>query len=80
MSDRLLAMADYLAAKKPKLPEWRYSEALHERYQFGIGGALRFESGVVYTASELSKLRGADLVTKLSVHEIKKTFKGAQLT
>jgi hypothetical protein len=77
--DRLQLMADH-AAKRPEPTScyrWYYSEALKERYQFGHGGALRFESGITYTGEELNKLRAADSATKIAVHNVKRMFEGA---
>jgi hypothetical protein len=82
MSDRLLIMAEYMAARKtPRRSDYElhYSSALSEHYRIYQSGRIRYESGVTYDPLELAKLRNTDTDIKVQIHNIKKLFKGATI-
>lgn len=82
MSDRLLIMAEYMAARqKPRRSDYEqhYSNTLSEYYRIYPSGRIRYESGVTYDPRELDRLRTADPDTRVQIHDIKKLFKGATI-
>jgi hypothetical protein len=65
--------------KETKQSERYHSVLLEDYYTELPSGGVIFESGVIYTALELDKLRSVDSETKKSIHTVKLIFKGSKL-
>jgi hypothetical protein len=82
MSERLLIMAEYMAARqKPRRSDYElhYSSMLGEHYRIYPSGRIRYESGVIYDPLELARLRDTAPDVRTQIHDIKKLFKGATI-
>lgn len=80
--NRLSAMTDYLiqrqTANRAREPVRRYyNETLGDYYKLNPDGSILFDSGIIYTRAELTKLKAVSDTTKTDIHNVKKIFKGA---